>query len=375
MIIINRLRNYLLKQMDANAGAAVCRLLGGMSVLTGPQQRRDGIDPAKLKRVLLIRPGGLGDMVMLIPAIHLLQKHLPTASIDILCEKRNAELAELLIQNGIVHLYDRRPFSLPRRLRAQHYSLVIDTEQFHHLSAITALLTAAPLRIGFNLAPRRNPLYTHPVHYRGDAPEDQQFLRLLTHLGIDPSQAAPVVNSLSKIELPALPQPLKQLPENSWIVVHTAAGNRYKRWPVENFAVLKQQLETKTKMTLVFVGENIRDYPHDMDKSGSNINLCGKISLLEVFAVIRNAALFVGTDSGLAHMAAALNTPSVTLFGSTDPVKWGHSSTRHTVIHYPMACAPCALFGYHKPCRDVLCMREITPEQVTRECLRLLQSL
>lgn len=104
----------------------------------------------------------------------------------------------------------------------------------------------------------------------------------------------------------------------------------------------------------------------------SLVSLAGGLSLAETAAVIRAAGLFIGGDSGLGHLAVALGTPTVLLFGPSDHQKWGHAGVRHAVIRRPVACAPCFIFGYHRPCRTIACMRGITVDQVVAAARQLL---
>ena len=99
--------------------------------------------------------------------------------------------------------------------------------------------------------------------------------------------------------------------------------------------------------------------------------LCGR-PLPEVTALIRQARLFVGGDSGLAHLAAAAGTPTVVLFGPSDSKKWGIKDARHKVVCKALPCAPCFIFGYHRPCRDIQCMHRIETDEVFTACASLL---
>jgi len=91
-------------------------------------------------------PAGIGDAVLLIPAIEAVRMKFPDARIDILCEKRNADIFILTKMVNKVYLYDRG-LELFKCLR-NNYDVVIDTEQWHRLSAIVARMTGTPIRIG-----------------------------------------------------------------------------------------------------------------------------------------------------------------------------------------------------------------------------------
>jgi len=100
--------------------------------------------------------------------------------------------------------------------------------------------------------------------------------------------------------------------------------------------------------------------------------LAGRKTLRQVAGLIGRARLFVGGDSGLAHLAVALDVPTVVMFGPSDARKWGVQGGRHAVVRKARACSPCFIFGYHKFCRSIACMADIEPEQVLEACRRVL---
>jgi ADP-heptose:LPS heptosyltransferase len=111
----------------------------------------------------------------------------------------------------------------------------------------------------------------------------------------------------------------------------------------------------------------------DRELAGENtVNLAGDLSLIETAAVLKHAAVFVGNDSGLAHLARALGIPTVVLFGPCDPQKWSLPGPEHVVIHKGLACSPCAAFGYRKWCREIPCMTSITAGEVLDAVLGVL---
>ncbi len=91
-------------------------------------------------------------------------------------------------------------------------------------------------------------------------------------------------------------------------------------------------------------------------------NLCGETSLNALMVLLRSAALCVANDSGVMHLAAALGTPGVAVFGPTDPAATSPVSERWKVLYKNLPCAPC----FKRTCRDNRCIREITPAMVLR---------
>ena len=140
-----------LKSLDKALGKPLISLL---SIRWAPRRNTLGI----ARRILFIRPGGIGDATLLLPAIKKLIAKFPETHIDVLCEKRNADIFKLAEDVNNLYLYDRG-LELLACLK-NTYDVVIDTEQWHRLSAVIAHLTGAPIRIGFDTN-ERSKLFTH----------------------------------------------------------------------------------------------------------------------------------------------------------------------------------------------------------------------
>ncbi len=364
----------MLKMLDATLGSALCRLIGGLGLFGIRRMPPTDVRPTPgvPLRILVIRPGGMGDLILLLPALGALQRRHPDAAITVVCEARNADVFALTDLHVTPVLYDRAPLRAYRALRYGHFDMAIDTEQFHHFSAILALLTGAPVRIGFNINPRRNPLYTHLVPYAVDGHEARQFLRLFAPLAI---QAADIPMTGALPHTSSVPPDM--LPwsgpgtEGPLIVIHPSTGSRYKDWGVAPFAGLVDELVRRHHARCVILG-SARDAslcrglvdavpaPHrDQVRS-----LAGTLDLTGTAAVINAANLFIGLDSGLAHIAAACGIPAVVLYGATDPAKWAAPPSHCRVVRRQVPCAPCAIFGYHKPCATFACIRGISTDDV-----------
>lgn len=364
-----------LKILDATVGAALCWLTGWLRYLLGRDQPPRAAVPSPVGRVLVIRPGGMGDMVLLLPALRALRHAFPGLTLDVVCEKRNREVLEMAKLADGIFLYDAHPFGMLRRLRRARYDVAIDTEQFHSFSALMALASRAPVRIGFKITPGRNLLYTHLVNYDLGGYEADQFAGLLRPLGI--AEPARVEGSLDA-DPDALPENvlgrLKQCGGGGdTVVIHAGCTSRYKQWEPEKAADLIDRLAATGPFSFVLVG-NRSEEPlaarvlKAAGAAGRVVSLTGQLTVAQTASVIRRAALFVGGDSGLAHVALALGTPTVILFGPSDRQKWGVSSPGHAVVSKSLSCAPCFIFGYHRLCRPVTCMREITVAEVLKAC-------
>lgn len=368
----------LLKILDATAGALLC-WLGGW-VLHVSRSRTDGmprggLSSLQVRRILVIRPGGMGDMILLQPMLHALRRSCPGALIDLVCERRNREIPELAGTSNDMLLYDAQPLRTLWLLLRRRYDLAIDTEQFHNFSAVMAWISGAPVRVGFKINPGRNPIYTHLVNYDLEGYEADEFMRLLAPLGVQEEAVVEGCLSGSGQQVRSAPP---AGPGCGQVLIHIAPSTRYKYWAQEKVATLAKRLITGEvpgipDPVVGLVGGH-RDAAlarriAALAGQGERVKImAGEFTLRETADLIARATLFIGGDSGLAHMAVALGTPTVVLFGPSDPLKWGVKSPNNAVVCRNLACAPCFIFGYHKRCRTIDCMGGITVDEVVLAC-------
>ena len=137
-----------------------------------------------------------------------------------------------------------------------------------------------------------------------------------------------------------------------------------KRWFPERYAALCDRMSEFYNARIMILGgpgeERVGRQVSESMRHPS-VNLCGKTNLREAFALIERCQLFVTNDSGLMHVAAALDVPLVAIFGSTNPRTTGPSSVRSCIVQVPISCSPCL-----KPecSEEHQCMREITVDMV-----------
>jgi 3-deoxy-D-manno-octulosonic-acid transferase/heptosyltransferase-1 len=134
-----------------------------------------------------------------------------------------------------------------------------------------------------------------------------------------------------------------------------------KLWSDQKFAQLSERILQELNVPVVFTGgdasatEGIQSF-----MTLPSVDLAGRTTLRDLACLFRQASLLVTTDSGPMHLAAAVETPVVALFGPTDPARTGPYGDGHTVIRMEMPCSPC----FFRTCDTKLCMREITVEDV-----------
>lgn len=326
--------------------------------------------PEKLFSVLVLRPGGIGDAVLLAPAIRALKSRYPDARITVLAERRNGAIFSLSPAVDRVFLYDR-----PRELLAAircGYDVVIDTEQWHRLSAVVARLPRAPVSIGYSTNKRQR-LFTHPVPYAHDDYEMDSFYHLLSPLEINsPESDAPFLEIPGEVDRTAAVL-LGDYAERTLILLFPGASIPERRWGGERFRELALRLRKTGGSIVVIGGEGDRRDGDLICARGVGLNLAGQTSLVESAAVLRRAAVLVSGDSGLLHIGVGLGVPTVSLFGPGIAAKWAPRGSKHIAINKNLPCSPCTRFGYTPKCPiKAKCMSEISVEEVAEAAERLL---
>lgn len=342
------LKIELMKLIDRLAGGIVTACLSSAS------QRQIRVP----RKFLVIRPGGIGDAVLLMPALRALQVAYPGCSIEILAEKRNAAAFGLISGIGTIHLYDS-PLGIVSVLRGC-YDVVIDTEQWYRLSTVVARLTGTLTQIGFATNKRKR-LFSHPVSYDNNQYEAYSFFELLEPLGI----SIPPMIDTPFLELPnsALVEAnrhLEPLSGRPLVTVFPGASAPEKQWGTDNFLELISLITARGIAVVLIGGEDTRCAGKQLAMVKHVLDLTGRTSIMVTAALIKKSRVLVTGDSGLLHVAVGLGAPTVSLFGPSNAQKWGPQGDRHLLIRAGLPCAPCSRFGTIPPCAvSARCLSEI----------------
>ena len=306
-----------------------------------------------VQRVLVIRLRSIGDTVLATPSLFALKRFLPHAQIDILVEDWVAPLLanhpdvdnviELKKSGGVA-----ARMSIARELRSTNYDLVYNLHG-GTTATLLARATGARRRVGFatyqyaklhsELAPSASSLWgqqkTHSV---------EQQLALLgwtgvpvsdrprTRLGIAPEPAESVAQQLAAAGLN----------ERKIALLHPAAAFDTKRWATENFARVAEYLSERGYAPIAIAAPNESEIVQGLVNQSRAEILRLQLSLPEVTALAARSQLFVGNDSGIAHIAAAVGTPSVVIFGSSNIAHWRPwNRAAAEVVFEEMPCQPC----------------------------------
>jgi ADP-heptose:LPS heptosyltransferase len=384
------------------------------------------------RRILVVQLDHLGDAVLTSPLLARLRAAYPDATIDVLASPSNVEVFESDPNVDHVRLAARNWFArrrrhwalgtavweLGRRLRGAGYDLGIDVRG-DVLSVIVLTLAGIPRRVGWAMG-GGGFLLTDVASWVPGRHEVASRLALLEQLGLpDDGPARVVVHSTDhdrvlvgqwlrddwpvrgpravgqtvarprrEIHTGGRTKTLAAPPDTTtwgddadWLhagrfgseapllAVHLGAGTAAKRWPPEHWqALLARFLDDGWRVVIVggpedaSVAEGMAPHPNLRDWTG-------RLSVPQTAAFLERADLFVGSDSGPAHLAACAGITSVILFSGTNrPAQWRPWSRRSLVLRHHVACRPC----HQKVCplADHPCMTELKPERVYREARR-----
>lgn len=335
-----------------------------------------------MKNILVIKLRYIGDVLLATPVLHALRKRFPGARLtmavnegteDVL--KWNPDLDEVLVvdRGGLA-----QQISFLREVRRRRFDCVIDLTDGDR-SAMLSWLSGAPVRIGFNEEHRwRGLLYTSVAQPGSDVIHRmERDLEAVRILGIEP-KASPLVLRTSHQDDDEAARLLREAGQDAdspspLVMLHPGARYWFKTWPAERFATLADRL-TDAYGCRVLVGGDAGDREVAAAicaraRSAPAV-LAGRTTLLQFAAVLKRCALFVGNDNGPMHMAAALGTPVVALFGPSNPSVWGPRGGKVEVLSKGLDCRPC----FHPTCKrgEDNCMRQISVDEVFAAAEQLL---
>ena len=332
-------------------------------------------------KILILKPSSLGDVIHALPVLRLLKAHFPKSEIYWWLD---AGLYQLLAGDrdltGIVQFHRRRWQSVLRwgellqsilELRRLRFDLVIDLQSLAR-SAVVAWLAKGQMTIGlddpregaaafYTVAVPRPSSTTHAVDW---------YLEILRGLGV------PVHFNFEwlpeRLDIAALVRHKWAVEASRWILINPGARWNNKRWPVEHFSELVRLLanEFPESRFAIMGGREDRSMGRRIAEASPDrcLDLTGQTSLQEMIQWIRLADVIITNDTGPMHVAVAVQTPVVALFGPTDPRRTGPYGQVDRVMRHVLPCAPCMkdVCRFERPME---CLRAVTPDVVVKEVL------
>lgn len=350
-----------------------------LSRLWPARERGEPFPPAP--RIVVIKPCCLGDVLMATPVVAALRRQWPAATVDFAVGawarpmvEHNPHIRRLIdcgpVGTGAYGLQDW--LALLARIRRGRYDICLVLDRSPALALLPAL-AGIRCRVGLD-SDHRGIGLTRKVPVIGIQHEVDLYLACVRALGIPtegarlefyPGEAARARADDIAGEGPPL------------VVIHPAGGSNpgmtlsAKRWPAGRYAALARRLVRERGVRVALVGgaedrplaEEVRRLAEVEDEAVRN--LAGELSFDELGALLERARLFVGNDTGAMHLAVAVGTPTVAVFGPSDPRRYGPYGPAHRAVWRPPACAPCFDRGrWNETCARFTCIEAVGLQDV-----------
>jgi len=350
--------------------------------------------PADARRIAVVRALHLGDLLLAVPALRGIRAAFPEAEITLIglpwardFVKRLGRYVDRLSEfpgyPGLleVDLDEARTAAYIVEAQAYRYDLAIQMHGSGKASNPFALGLGARCTVGFYDPAAGPPPDGLAVAgpYPSDLPEIRRNLGVLGLLGVEPRG--------EQLEFPLLPEDRAaaadlvahhRLGRGRLVGLHVGARPPARRWPAERFARVADELVQRFGVRIVLTGGSGEEELAARVKSAMSapaVDLAGKTSIGTLAALMETLDLFVSNDTGPAHLAVAVDVPSVTIFGPADYRRWAPlDQRRHRIVRRPVWCSPCPHWEcpHERPGEHHACLRGITPDDVLNVAEELL---
>lgn len=351
------------------------------------------LQPESIKRVVVRGTNWVGDAVMTIPALRELRRVLPEAHITLATRPWSEGLFRDADFLDDILIYDRPRRSPAAALRqakewrTRSFDLAVLFQNAFE-AALIAAAARVPLRIGYGTDARRK-LLTHPLplpSWRSSHHEVFYYLNIIAELErllygkprVEEQEPRFMLNVSEKRQAEALAILKERGAQRGQPLVALCPGStnsRAKRWPADHYAALADRIIDECGASLLLVGARDEiDVSLEVKRLMRHepVMLTGETDLAQLTALLSIVDLLVTNDTGPAHISAALERPTIVIFGPTDPRTTRPFSKSAQVIRRPPDCAPCML----RDCPiDHRCMTAITPAEVFERAVRLMKGM
>lgn len=341
-------------------------------------------------KILFVKLSAIGDVVQTLPALEAVKKLYPNSEIDWVVEEAASGILEnhplisrllilrrkkwlrMIIRPGAFGEGLRNIFGFFRDLRSTHYDIAIDFQGLLK-SGLVIGISRAERKIGFNGTRELSYLFLNErlPKYDRERHALERYLDIARYLGAEnPSTACtlPIEREIKTMRARLAGLGIKQ---GKVVAINPVARWKTKLWSEDKFAELADRLIREKKATVIFTGS-----PDDRKITGRirsmmqerAEDLAGATTLKELAALASLSDMFITTDTGPMHLAAAAGAKVVALFGPTAPWRTGPYGAGHLVIRKGLDCSPC----FKRRCDTIMCMEEITVADVMKAVTDLL---
>ena len=338
--------------------------------------------PRTTLKILLIRLDRIGDVVLSLPAVDAVRRHFPMASISMMVRPYTKEIVEGYpgIDEVLVYDYGKT---------GRHHSLLGNARMLTELidrrfdiafilnpsvrSQLLPFVAGIPYRVGFES--KLSFLLTHSapdLRHEGKKQESEYTLDIVRAFGVqvDPQKQ-------SRLEVRRDEEQFFDgiLKDKKIVAIHAGASCPSKRWPKERFAELCRRLMEAGSHELVIVGgESEKELGDFLNANGVRAHdFCGKLNLKQLAALLKKSELLISNDSGPVHIASAVGTRTLTIFGRNleglSPERWKARGTGHAVLRKEVGCVVCLA---HRCTIDFECLKALDVNEVFEKAQEML---
>lgn len=340
----------------------------------------------KPKRILIVRTDRIGDVILSTPVITNLKLAHPEAHIAFMCcpytegvLKGNPYLDEVIVYDKDREhksFWGTIKFSFYLKKKKFDWAIILHPTNRVH---IITFFAGIPFRVGWDRKGEK--FLTKKIPHKkqeGKKHEIEYTLDVLRELNIpikDKTIYFPIEEAAEK-KIKELLTKENISKEDKFIVIHPSASCPSKRWPQEYFSQLVKLLKEKTTCKIIVITSQQEKVAGDkIIRDNDVIDFRGELTISEVGSLLKRTAVFISNDSGPVHIASALRTPVISIFGRGDhglsPLRWQPVGEKSFYFHKDMGCKKCLA---HNCAKGFLCLQQIKPEEVAEKVVYVLEN-
>jgi ADP-heptose:LPS heptosyltransferase len=385
------MRFTVMRTVDRYLGVLVCRIVALLLWVCRVHIRRvdHPAPPAgdAVREILVIKFLGLGSILQATPLFAALRKLYPGCRITLLTFHANRDLGRLgadidrmvTVDTKGLWRFFRTNLAALWQLRRTRFDLVLNLEFYATYAALWTAFVRKQFAMGFSgFANYRDSFFHDFISYDAAQHIQEKYLAFARRLGYrgptpplfrlgvdDPGAVLRGVEGRLGVELPTR--------ESIFLInINTGEMAPHRRWPVEHYRVVVEELLRRPGVRCVLTGgpgdrKFVDNFQASLSDPAGVINLAGRISLFELVALMQVSDLYLGNDSGPLHFAACVGLPVFALFGPESPDVYGPpDDERNTALYRGEPCGPCLNVYTDKQtrCRDNICLKRIQPGEV-----------
>lgn len=340
-----------------------------------------------MKKILITRTDRMGDVLLSTPVFKAVREAYPESFIAVMVRPYTKDCVEGNPYINEVIIYDKRgrhksilnSLRFAYALRKKRFDVAIILHPTNRVNLIT-FLAGIPQRVGFNkklgfLLTKKLP---HTKQF-GTRHEIDYTLDVIRSIGIEPKDKTlymPIKRETQRrIDNILSEYGVKE--DDKLVAMHPSSSCPSKRWSPGNFARVADRLAEAHKVKIILISDEEGKIFADQTKEDMKypvIDFSGKTTISELASLLKRCMLFISNDSGPVHIASAVGTPVIAIFGRKDkglgPIRWGPTGDYDIILHKDVGCQHCLA---HNCDKDFLCLKSIKNEEVLKAAETILK--